>query len=119
LREDVKCIVEKLRQGGYWIVAVPNRSSDDAKLYSQYWAAYDVPRHLYHFVPRDIERIANDFKLELIEIHPMKFDAYYVALLSEKYKGGSVWRAAWNGLNSNRRAKMDEFSSLIYVLRKK
>lgn len=119
LREDVKCIVEKLRQGGYWIVAVPNRSSDDAKHYGEFWAAYDVPRHLYHFVPRDIERIASDFNMELVEIHPMKFDAYYVALLSEKYKGGSMWRAAWNGLNSNRRANTDEFSSLIYVLRKK
>jgi SAM-dependent methyltransferase len=119
LREDIKCIVEKLRQGGYWIVAVPNRSSADAKHYKEFWAAYDVPRHLYHFVPADIKRIASDFNLDLVEIRPMKFDAYYVSLLSEKYKGGSVWRAAWNGLKSNRRANFDEFSSLIYVLQKK
>jgi SAM-dependent methyltransferase len=118
LREDINCIVEKLRQGGYWIVAVPNRSAADAKQYGEFWAAYDVPRHLYHFVPNDMKRIANEFNLELVEILPMKFDAYYVALLSEKYKGGSVLHAAWNGLTSNRKAKFDDFSSQIYVLRK-
>ena len=42
---------ELLTEKGVLIVAVPNCSSYDAQRYGEYWAAYDVPRHLWHFTP--------------------------------------------------------------------
>ena len=40
---------KKLKNDGAIVVAVPNRDSFDSKVYNKYWAAWDVPRHLYHF----------------------------------------------------------------------
>ncbi len=109
-----------LKPGGYLIVAVPNFKSYDAKYYKEFWAAYDVPRHLWHFSKNSITQIFKDhFSLE--KMLPMKFDAFYVALLSEKYKTGKMnfVRAFWNGIQSNRYGKRkNEYSSHIYVLKK-
>lgn len=118
LKQDFAEIVKKLKSGGHLIVAVPNRNSADAKKYREYWAAYDVPRHLYHFVPKDIELLANEFDLTLDKMLPMKYDSFYVSMLSEKYKKGNVFRALWSGLISNGKAKEGEYSSQIYILRK-
>jgi 2-polyprenyl-3-methyl-5-hydroxy-6-metoxy-1,4-benzoquinol methylase len=38
-----------LSANGKIIIAVPNHESYDANHYKEHWAAYDVPRHLYHF----------------------------------------------------------------------
>ncbi|WP_216076111.1 class I SAM-dependent methyltransferase, partial [Acinetobacter baumannii] len=71
---------------GRLIIAVPNYTSYDARYYGAYWAAYDVPRHLYHFSPRSIEKLAKQFGFEIECLKPMWFDAVYVSLLSEQYK---------------------------------
>lgn len=119
LNRDITEIVRVLKDDGVLIVAVPNMSSYDAKKYKEYWAAYDVPIHLYHFQPEDIKRLFAKFEMELVEMLPMKFDAYYVSMLSEKYKDGNIVKAFFTGLRSNMRAKNGEYSSQIYVLRKK
>jgi len=119
LREDVAVQISKLRAGGHWVVAVPNRLSKDATVYGPLWAAYDVPRHLYHFTVNDMKSLGEQFGLELLEVVPMKFDAYYVSILSERYRGGNIARALWNGLLSNFSAKPTAYSSLIYVFRKR
>lgn len=118
LKRDFEKIVDRIKPGGYLIIAVPNRMSFDAESYKELWAAYDLPRHLYHFSPSDIKNLSTSFGLELVEIAPMKFDAYYVSMLSEKYKGGSLMRAFINGIKSNRKADENGFSSQIYVLKK-
>ncbi len=121
LKETIKQLKKRLVKGGHLIIAVPNIDSLDAKKYKQTWAALDVPRHLYHFSRSSFTTLAKKNLLKLVDIHPMKFDAYYVSLLSEKYKTGSMnpLPAFINGTNSNKSAKKTgDYSSLIYILTK-
>jgi SAM-dependent methyltransferase len=111
----------KLKDDGRLIIAVPNYTSYDAKHYGEFWAAYDVPRHLYHFEPNTISKLLSRFGFQLEECLPMKFDSYYVSMLSEKYKTGSIsyFKAFISGFKSNRRASSPkEYSSVIYVFKK-
>ena len=119
LKETLKLLRKRLKKGGVLFIALPNLNSYDANIYKDFWAAYDVPRHLYHFSRKSFKRLVEHVKLNLVKTDPMKFDAYYVALLSEKYKGtNNPYKALINGFKSNRRAtKTREYSSLIYVLK--
>jgi 2-polyprenyl-3-methyl-5-hydroxy-6-metoxy-1,4-benzoquinol methylase len=115
-------VLRLLKKEGTLVLALPNCNSADAEIYGKYWAAYDVPRHLYHFTPDTITRLLDKHGFKLMEKIPMKFDAYYVSLLSEKYKTGTKrWiPAIRNGWNSNRRAeKKGGFSSMIYIAKLK
>lgn len=108
-----------LENNGKLIIALPNPESADAKHYKEYWAAYDVPRHLFHFSKKNITELAlkHNFKLEFIK--PMVFDSFYVSMLSEKYKNGNIFKAANNGLISNLKGrKSQNHSSLIYIFSK-
>lgn len=109
-----------LKQDGLLIVAVPNRNSHDAAYYGKNWAAYDVPRHLWHFRPQDIRALFAPHGFEVKEVLPMKFDSYYVSMLSEKYATGAVryFAAFRRGWISNSRAGKEAWSSQIYVIRK-
>ncbi len=125
LKKDIETIKQKLKSDGALIVAVPNCDSYDAKKYEKYWAAYDLPIHLYHFRPKNIQDLFAQFDMEVKEIQPMKFDSYYISLVSEKYKNGGknslgvLFRGFYNGLISNLKAKSDSYSSQIYIIRKK
>lgn len=119
LQEDLDKISSLLIQDGVLIVAVPNYTSFDAQHYKEYWAAYDVPRHLYHFSPKSIIPLVESKGLKFEKMLPMKFDSYYVSMLSEKYKGGSLLKAMRIGFLSNRKAKEGLSSSQIYIFRKK
>lgn len=119
LKEDVNQICNILKPNGFLYIAVPNRSSWDAGYYNKYWAAYDVPRHLYHFRKEDVVNLFNSKDLQLKEVIPMKFDAYYVSMLSEKYKKGSFIMGFWNGLRSNIKSEKGGYSSQVYVFEKK
>lgn len=121
LRDRVKKLKELLKEEGVLIIAVPNRNSDDAKHYEKYWAAYDVPRHLWHFRAQDMRRLVEKEGFYVVKIRPMKFDSFYVSMLSEKYKTGSnmLISAVWRGWLSNRRAGAEGASSLIYIIRNK
>lgn len=118
LREDFEKFVALLKKGGVLFVAVPNHLSYDAQVYKEYWAAYDVPRHLYHFREKDVIALGEQFGLKHEATLPMKYDSYYVSMLSESYKDGGKLKAFINGCKSNRKAKSFGFSSQIYVLRK-
>ncbi|RZJ71932.1 class I SAM-dependent methyltransferase [Flavobacterium sp.] len=110
-----------LKPDGSIIIAVPNHKSYDAEFYGENWAAFDVPRHLWHFSKSSIDKLSAKANLKLIKTLPMPFDAFYVSLLSEKYKTGKMnpIKAFFNGLKSNAKAKKTgEFSSLIYIIRK-
>ncbi len=104
---------------GKLVIAVPNYTSYDAQHYQQYWAAYDVPRHLYHFSPNSIEQLANANGFELVKCYPMWFDSFYVSMLSEQYKNGksNLAKAFWIGLVSNAKTIFDhkKCSSVIYI----
>ncbi len=49
LSDTTKKILALLKPQGFILIAVPNADSLDAQKYKESWAAYDVPRHLYHF----------------------------------------------------------------------
>lgn len=122
LNTTFKNLIQLLKPEGKIIIAVPNADSHDAALYKENWAAYDVPRHLYHFTQATMKRFLKKHKVELLEIIPMKFDAYYVSLLSEKYKNGNseLLKSFLNGYKSNAYASKNanDYSSLIYVGKK-
>jgi 2-polyprenyl-3-methyl-5-hydroxy-6-metoxy-1,4-benzoquinol methylase len=111
-----------LKDDGRIFIAVPNYTSLDAIIYKEYWAAYDVPRHLYHFSPRSMETLMQQHGLKIRQYKPMWFDSFYIALLSSKYKNGKTnWiAAAWNGLRSNFKAlgNTKRCSSVIYIISK-
>lgn len=109
-----------LKPEGTILIAVPNFNSYDAKYYGKFWAAYDVPRHLWHFSKTAIQLLFAKQNLSLEKILPMHFDSFYVSLLSEKYKTGKMnfINAFLIGWKSNAKAKQNhEYSSHIYVLK--
>lgn len=117
--KTVKKLKKILKPDGYLILALPNYESYDANHYQEYWAAYDVPRHLYHFSQNSMKHFAKRFRLKLIDQKPMHFDSYYVSMLSEKYKGGRLLNGILLGYQSNKSAKKDSnFSSIIYIFQK-
>ncbi len=121
LSECISQLNELLKDDGRIVIAVPNYKSFDAQYYNEYWAAYDVPRHLWHFCKESIGKLFSKDNIVVDQILPMKFDAFYVSLLSEKYKTGKMnpFKAFVSGLKSNKKAKLTgEYSSLIYVLKK-
>ena len=120
LETQVSILKSLLKPNGRLIIAVPNYKSHDAKFYKEFWAAYDVPRHLWHFSQISISKLFAKENISVEKTLPMKFDAYYVSLLSEKYKSGwmNIFRAFFIGLFSNLKATTSsEYSSLIYVLK--
>lgn len=120
LEHQIKELKRLLKPNGSIIIAVPNFKSFDANHYKEFWAAYDVPRHLWHFSKTAIEKLFAEEDLNLVKILPMKFDSFYVSLLSEKYKTGKMnyFKAFSIGLQSNLKAKKNsEYSSHIYVLK--
>jgi ubiquinone/menaquinone biosynthesis C-methylase UbiE len=122
LNERIEELKRLIKPKGVIIIAVPNCNSLDAKIYRQNWAAYDVPRHLYHFTPNDIETVFKNHGMKVFRILPMIFDSFYVSMLSEKIKTGktNIIRSTWNGLRSNITALKSgrTSSSQIYLIRK-
>jgi len=109
-----------IKPTGTIIIAVPNFKSFDANFYGRHWAAYDVPRHIWHFSKTAIEKLFAEKGIQLTAVLPMKFDSFYVSLLSEKYKTGRMnfIRAFFVGLKSNLNGKKtNEYSSHIYILK--
>ncbi len=118
LQETVKDLKRVLDPKGTLVIAVPNCSSYDAQHYGAYWAAYDVPRHLYHFRPDNISRLFADQGMRVRELRPMLLDGIYVSMLSEKYQGKMPWKGVWTGIRSNLKAdrRKGTFSAQIYLI---
>jgi SAM-dependent methyltransferase len=111
-----------LKEKGKLIIAVPNYTSKDAARYEEHWAAYDVPRHLYHFSPKSMQVLIEKHGLKITAYKPMWFDSFYVSMLSSKYKKGktNLPGAFFSGLGSNIKAMGDvkRCSSVIYIIEK-
>jgi SAM-dependent methyltransferase len=109
-----------LKPGGKIFIAVPNYTSGDASTYKLHWAAYDVPRHLYHFSPRSMDLLVKAHGMNIVEKKAMWFDSFYISLLSSRYKNGHTKYigAGLTGLRSNLGAlfNRDRCSSLTYVI---
>ncbi|MFD1616179.1 class I SAM-dependent methyltransferase [Gelatiniphilus marinus] len=120
LEEQISILKKLLKPNGNLIIAVPNYKSYDATHYKQFWAAYDVPRHLWHFNKASVSKLVLKQAFKVVKIKPMWFDAFYVSLLSEKYKSGKMnfINGFWIGLLSNLKSLgTKEASSLIYIIK--
>lgn len=122
LNEKLSELKSFLTEDGIIFIAVPNHESLDAKIYTSYWAGYDVPRHLWHFSQENIKRLFTTHQLHLMKVIPMKLDSFYVSLLSEKYKHPksnillNLGRGLINGLRSNVAGSRNKnYSSLVYI----
>ena len=122
LNEYVEQLKNMLTDKGKIFIAVPNYTSYDAQHYGQFWAAYDVPRHLYHFSPASMKKLVEQHGLTIKKIKPMWFDSFYVSMLSEQYKNGNgnLIKAFLVGLVSNIKTLFNskKCSSLIYIIEK-
>ena len=122
LEERLKTFHHILKEEGMLFVAVPNMLSFDAQKYGRYWAAWDVPRHVHHFSPSSIKQLFENSGFEYVNSKPLLLDAFYISMLSEKYKHGksNVFQAGINGLRSNLKAYFGNrnYSSLIYIFKK-
>jgi len=122
LHGQIERLKSLLKPKGKLLVAVPNYQALDADIYKLYWAAYDVPRHLYHFAPSAVQALMQQHGLKIVATKPMWFDSFYISLLSSKYKNGkSRWIGSFiSGLRSNLKALSDKnkCSSLIYIIEK-
>jgi len=121
LDQRLSVLKKLLKPNGFLVIALPNLASWDAKYYGKFWAALDVPRHLYHFTPDSFQKLALRHGCKVIKQLPMKLDAYYVSLLSEKYSGHCCYylRAFVLGYRSNQKARHNlQYSSMIYILKK-
>jgi len=111
-----------LKNKGILVFALPNVQSWDCKYYNSFWAAWDVPRHLSHFSQITFQKLMSIHDLSIIDTIPMKFDSFYVSLLSEKYEGKRYpfFNAFFKGLKSNLHAKhnSNNYSSLIFIVKK-
>jgi 2-polyprenyl-3-methyl-5-hydroxy-6-metoxy-1,4-benzoquinol methylase len=123
---DLQAYIQKLqsllKQNGKLFIAVPNYTSKDAAIYQEHWAAYDVPRHLYHFSPASIKVLVEKQGMKISKYLPMWYDSFYISMLSSKYKNGKInlIAAFFNGLRSNIKAVLDvkRSSSVIYIIEK-
>jgi 2-polyprenyl-3-methyl-5-hydroxy-6-metoxy-1,4-benzoquinol methylase len=122
LHEYVAQLKNLISPKGKIFIAVPNYTSYDAQHYKTHWAAYDVPRHLYHFSPHSMQALVEQHGLKITKIKPMWFDSFYVSMLSEQYKNGkgNIAKAFFIGLVSNVKTLFNtkKCSSLIYVIGK-
>jgi ubiquinone/menaquinone biosynthesis C-methylase UbiE len=116
-------LLRLLSPSGMLIIALPNYTCADADYYGEHWAAYDVPRHLSHFSPMSVNKLTEKHCMKLDSVKPMKFDAYYVSIMSEVLKGrgkiNALIHGIWHGYRSNQIArKQNNYSSLIYIITK-
>jgi len=123
LNETLEMVNNLLSARGVFIVAVPNSNSWDAQKYGKFWAAYDVPRHLYHFNDTTLYQLLLNHGFEIRKRIPQKLDAYYVSMLSEKYSAGrnryfkALIMGFWSNVQALRQGR--GHSSQIFVLSSK
>ncbi|NTU45663.1 MAG: class I SAM-dependent methyltransferase [Chlorobiaceae bacterium] len=86
LHETVAFAGERLQEDGMLVLALPNPESHDARHYKENWIAWDAPRHLYHFVPKTVEKLLEQHHLELVTCQPYLPDSLYNSINSEKLR---------------------------------
>jgi|TARA_Y100000031_G_C8214549_1_gene382687 2-polyprenyl-3-methyl-5-hydroxy-6-metoxy-1,4-benzoquinol methylase len=121
LHKRLSQINELLKDDGTIFIALPNLESPDSEKYKEYWSGLDVPRHLHHFTKTTFSKLISTHNMKIVHSEPMKFDSYYVSLLSEKYLKNRFYflSAIYNGYISNLEAKVsNNYSSMIFVVKK-
>ena len=121
LTETLQLVYRALKTGGTLLIAAPNYKSFDGDYYQMFWAAYDVPRHLYHFSYDSVAALLEQAGLSISHIRRLPFDSFYISMLSETYKQGNIFRGLWIGLRSYLQSLSNSrrCSSIIYITQKK
>ena len=122
LHDYAESLRAALKDDGLLVIAVPNSASYEAKHYGEKWAAYDVPRHLWHFSPGTMKELANRHRLKIVDRRRLPFDAFYNAMLSEKYKENPLYLPAgffYGGISCFQSLlNIEKTSSIVYFLKK-
>ena len=121
LHQQCKELQRLLKPDGRLIIALPNIRSFDALHYGKFWAGLDVPRHLFHFNFDSIQFLLKRHGFLFLKREPLKWDAFYISMLSEKYINNRLMplQTILNGWKSNFKAiKTREYSSNIYIFGK-
>ena len=118
LNEKLNSFKALLKSKGILVIAVPNADSFDAGYYQKYWAAYDVPRHLYHFNNKTLSLLLEKHGFEIIKKEKMLFDSFYVSMLSEQYKKNSFGfiKGIFIGLISNLKSSSKNYNASSFIL---
>ena len=119
--KSLKAFYDRLDHQGHLFLALPNFNSYDAKYYENFWAAYDVPRHLWHFSAKGIIGLCEENGFEFVESKGLGLDAFYVSYLSERHQKNKVAfiKGMIVGCWSNLLALFtQEYSSKLYVFKK-
>jgi SAM-dependent methyltransferase len=122
LQPALKLLKKLLKKNGYMVIAVPNTKSWDATHYKENWAAYDVPRHLFHFDDDSLKLLLKNSGLSFTTTAPLYLDAFYISLLSETHHptGNKLLKSIINGCKSNIYGSSNgQYSSMIYIFQKK
>ena len=120
-KETIRNLKGRLNAKGLLVLAVPNLNSFDASHYQEFWAGYDLPRHLWHFSNKGLQKIIENSGFSLISKHPLFFDSFYISILSQQHKTGKtqILKAIYIGLISNLKAiKKGNYSSSFFVFSK-
>ncbi len=120
--DTIQGLKEKINENGHILIALPNNNSYDAKKYKEHWDAYDVPRHIWHFNKKSVEKIFLKHGLELVNTKPMVYDSYYVSIRSEMHKGNKLYflfGMFWGFISHLKAIYSNEYSSQLYIFRKK
>lgn len=122
LNETMAQLHKILITNGTLVIALPNAQSSDAMYYKEYWAAYDVPRHLWHFTPSTLNMLAKKHHFIIEKVYPMPLDAFYISILSEKYKKNlfSFVKGIMKGIHCyfSTLPEPTKSSSLVFILKK-
>ena len=121
-KKTLALLQKLLKPGGVLIIACPNHLSYDSLHYGKYWAGYDVPRHLWHFSKKGLISVLSRTNFSLIKTKPVYLDAYYVSMLSEKYKQSKLWffKGVFFGILSNTHSFVSKNpSSSVFVFKNK
>lgn len=86
----MQTMYRQLNDNGVILIAVPNHKSYDAQHYGKFWAAYDVPRHLWHFSPKTVAKLADKNGFKVVDQKRLPLDPFYNSLLSEKYQASKL-----------------------------
>jgi hypothetical protein len=67
-REILAKVSDWLKPDGIFYTMMPNIDSAGAKIFGSYWYALELPRHLYHFSPMSLRKLANSVGLEEVSL---------------------------------------------------
>ncbi|MBM3929858.1 MAG: class I SAM-dependent methyltransferase [Sphingomonadales bacterium] len=122
LDERIRQFTSLVKKGGYLFIALPNAEAKDAAHYREFWAAWDVPRHLYHFRGKVLRNRIEQAGFACVSEKSLPFDPFYIAMLSEKYRSGKdrALLGLWKGFGFWWKTFKDErgSSSKLYVFLK-